>query len=143
MTSKEWLGVMQQAADYNPEMTSLIKKYGEMLVNEKLAEIELEKIRSETYGLPIDFEKYSKSLSQPKKQSLMKRIMKRTLQGFVGSLCGMIGIYILGVISFMLPIGFLNSLALTIVLSLTMGFGIFAYFDIKSEDKNKSKKQIL
>jgi hypothetical protein len=34
MTAKEWLGVMQQADNYNPAMTSLIIKYGEMLVAE-------------------------------------------------------------------------------------------------------------
>ena len=36
MTAKEWLQVMEQAADYNPAMTPLIKKYGEMLVDEEI-----------------------------------------------------------------------------------------------------------
>lgn len=125
MTAKEWFGVMKQAADYNPEMTSLIEKYGEMLVNEKLTEIELEKKK------------------KMKKPSLTKRILIRIMHGFIGSLAGMLCIYIFGAISFMLPIGFLNSVALTIILSLTMGFGVFAYFEFKSEDVNKSKKQIL
>jgi len=31
MTAKEWLGVIQQAEDYNPAMTNLIEKYGELL----------------------------------------------------------------------------------------------------------------
>lgn len=34
MTSKEWLDLIKQAADYNPAMTNLIEKYGEMLVQE-------------------------------------------------------------------------------------------------------------
>ena len=34
MTAKEWLDVMKQAADYNPAMTPLIEKYGEMLLDE-------------------------------------------------------------------------------------------------------------
>lgn len=34
MTAKEWLDVIKQAADYNPAMTNLIEKYGEMLVQE-------------------------------------------------------------------------------------------------------------
>lgn len=34
MTAKEWLDVMKQAADYNPAMTNLIEKYGEMLLEE-------------------------------------------------------------------------------------------------------------
>lgn len=35
MTAKEWLDVMKQAADYNPAMTKLIEKYGEMLLEEQ------------------------------------------------------------------------------------------------------------
>ena len=35
MTAKEWLDVMKQAADYNPAMTNLIEKYGEMLLEER------------------------------------------------------------------------------------------------------------
>jgi len=34
MNSKEWLSVMQQAENYNPAMTPLIEKYGELLVSE-------------------------------------------------------------------------------------------------------------
>jgi hypothetical protein len=36
MTAKEWLSVMEKAADYNPLMTRLIIKYGEMLVAEQI-----------------------------------------------------------------------------------------------------------
>ncbi len=35
MTAKEWLDVMKQAADYNPVMTALIEKYGDMLLEEQ------------------------------------------------------------------------------------------------------------
>lgn len=35
MTAKEWLDTMKQAADYNPAMTKLIVKYGEMLLEEQ------------------------------------------------------------------------------------------------------------
>lgn len=37
-TAKGWLGVMQQASNYNHAMTPLIIKYGEMLVEENLRE---------------------------------------------------------------------------------------------------------
>jgi len=36
MTAKEWLQVMERAADYNPQMTPLIKKYGELLIAERM-----------------------------------------------------------------------------------------------------------
>jgi hypothetical protein len=36
MTAKEWLQIMEQAADYNPAMTPLIEKYGEMLIAERM-----------------------------------------------------------------------------------------------------------
>lgn len=35
MTAKEWLGVMQQAEDYNSAMTNLIEKYGELLAKQE------------------------------------------------------------------------------------------------------------
>ena len=34
MKSNEWLSVMQQAEDYNPQLTPLIIKYGELLLSE-------------------------------------------------------------------------------------------------------------
>lgn len=34
MNSKEWLEVMEQAQDYNPHMTNLIKQYGKMVLDE-------------------------------------------------------------------------------------------------------------
>lgn len=34
MTAKEWLEVIKLAKDYNPDMTPLIEKYGEMLLDE-------------------------------------------------------------------------------------------------------------
>ena len=34
-TAKGWLGIMQQAANYNHAMTPLIIKYGEMLIRER------------------------------------------------------------------------------------------------------------
>ena len=40
MTAKEWLNTIQQAADYNHAMTPLIVKYGEMLVEEYIRQIE-------------------------------------------------------------------------------------------------------
>lgn len=42
MTAKEWLGVMQQAENYNPAMTKLIEKYGQMLLDEHRIELEKE-----------------------------------------------------------------------------------------------------
>ena len=39
-TAKEWLGIMQQASNYNHAMTPLIIKYGEMLVEKRDAIIE-------------------------------------------------------------------------------------------------------
>jgi chromatin remodeling complex protein RSC6 len=38
MKASEWLNVIKQSADYNPAMTPLIEKYGEMLVDEYKAE---------------------------------------------------------------------------------------------------------
>jgi len=35
MNSKEWLSVIQQADNYNPAMTPLILKYGQLLVSEQ------------------------------------------------------------------------------------------------------------
>lgn len=35
MTAKEWLELIQQAEDYNPNMTNLIKEYGRILLSEK------------------------------------------------------------------------------------------------------------
>ncbi len=34
MTAKEWLQTMEKASDYNPLLTPLIEKYGEMLLQE-------------------------------------------------------------------------------------------------------------
>ena len=36
MTAKEWLGVMQKAADFPKGMERLIEKYGEMLLKEQM-----------------------------------------------------------------------------------------------------------
>lgn len=35
MTASEWLKVIEQAEDYNPKLTPLIKKYGEMICKEQ------------------------------------------------------------------------------------------------------------
>lgn len=54
MTAKEWLETMKQAADYNPAMTTLIEKYGEMLLEEhKVANKNF--IKSDVIGMFIDF----------------------------------------------------------------------------------------
>jgi hypothetical protein len=63
MKAKEWLETMQQAEDYNPHLTPLIIKYGEMLLSEKDDNILLEALneirelsRSYVYeGGPICF----------------------------------------------------------------------------------------
>lgn len=44
MTAKEWLDTMKRASDYNPKMTSLIEKYGEMLAAESLSS-KIEEVR--------------------------------------------------------------------------------------------------
>jgi len=38
MKASEWLEIIKSSADYNPAMTSLIEKYGEMLVDEYKSE---------------------------------------------------------------------------------------------------------
>jgi len=54
MTAKEWLDTMKQAADYNPAMTKLIEKYGEMLLEEQKV-YNKNFIKSDVIGMFIDF----------------------------------------------------------------------------------------
>lgn len=45
MKAKEWLEIIKQADDYNPEMTSLIEKYGEILLAEQKQNEEIQDLK--------------------------------------------------------------------------------------------------
>jgi hypothetical protein len=78
MTAKEWLGVMQQASDYNPKMTNLIEKYGEMLIDEYKStnktskEVPSIEEYSKAKEIVIAYEKHESDLFQEKLNEFKK-----------------------------------------------------------------------
>ena len=71
MTAKEWLEVIKQAEDYNPKITSLIEKYGELLLSENndsgFNSEDMEQSMRYGYTLAANGNKFSDSLTEFKK----------------------------------------------------------------------------
>ena len=80
MTAKEWLEVMQQAADFNPAYTPLIEKYGEMLVKESQQPIpttERDRMIAEKYYTWVRkwFKRHDKDVHQLNDDEFWERFM--------------------------------------------------------------------
>lgn len=88
MTAKEWLDTIKQAKDYNPQMTVLIEKYGEMLLDESFASIKKDVARQLNTDLYTDSD-IDKAYSCGERQSTYHKkngsvILPKTYEGVDG-----------------------------------------------------------